>query len=173
VFGFVKQSNGEITVTSEVGKGTTFNLYFPCGDGSEHPSLPPSQSPILARATETVLLVEDDDQVRAVAKAMLERGGYTVLDAASCGEALSWCQQKEGRIDVLLTDVVMPGMSGRILAEQVRGGRPGMKVVFMSGYTDDGVVREGATTAGIAFVQKPLSVTRLLGTLREVLQAAS
>lgn len=170
VFGFMKQSNGEVTVTSEVGKGTTFHLYFPCGDGAEHTSMPPSQSPVLARATETVLLVEDDDQVRAVAKAILERGGYTVLEAASCDEALRCCRQLDVSIDVLLTDVVMPSMSGRNLAERVKAGRPSVKVVFMSGYTDDGVVKAGALTAGIAFVQKPLSVTRLLGTLREVLQ---
>jgi CheY-like chemotaxis protein len=113
--------------------------------------------------------VEDEDQVRAVAKAILLRAGYRVLEAASGADALEMCDQLAEAIDLLLTDVVMPNMNGRQLAERLSELRPSLKVVFMSGYTDDAIVHRGVLNAGMAFIQKPLSVDSLLAKIREVL----
>lgn len=170
VYGIVKQSGGTIWLYSELGKGTVFKIYLPRAD------VPPESSPNRTHAAlprrhghETVLLVEDDGQVRALASAILRRHGYHVLTAASGGDALLICEQFLGAIDLLLTDVVMPRMSGRELWERLRTLRPAMKVVFMSGYTDDAVVRHGVLSSELAFVQKPLTPAPLLAKLRHVL----
>ena len=170
VFGIVQQSGGRVGVYSEVGQGTTFKIYFPRTDriGGGAPSL---SARAVSRGSETILLVEDEAAVRAVACAILRRNGYRVLDAANGGEAMLICQDAATTIDLLLTGVVMPRMSGRALAEQLRASRPAMKLLFASGYTDDAIVRHGVLAAGVAFLQKPFTPDTLLRKVRDVLDA--
>ena len=170
VLGIVKQNGGEISVESAVGVGTTFKITLQAAEAPYRFSSRPSPGASAIPATETILLVEDEAQVRAVAKAILERAGYQVLQAATCEEALAMTQDRSRSIDLLLTDVVMPNMNGRQLAERLTEQRPKLKVVYMSGYTDDSIVHHGVLNDGVAFVQKPLTVLSLLGKIRETLQ---
>lgn len=171
VFGIVKQSGGHLAVESQLGRGTTFRLYFPRVSGVVAMAPPESEEAEPARGAETILLVEDDDQVRAVALSILRRSGYEVLVAPNGGEALLICEKHPAKIDLLLTDVVLPRMSGRQLAERLVPLRPGMKVLFMSGYNDDAVLQHGVLDSGVAFLQKPLSPALLSKKVREVLQS--
>ncbi len=170
VFGIVKQSGGTIYLYSEPGVGTTFKLYFPRVEGnpdrSEHPAPRPSRG---ARGTETVLLVEDEEHVREVAGTILREAGFHVLVAASPGEALLLCEQSPERIDLLVTDVIMPKMNGRQLAERILDLRPGIRVLFMSGYTDDVVLSQGILEFGASFIQKPITPDSLTTKVRDVL----
>ncbi len=171
VFGIVQQSHGHIEVDSEPGRGTTFRVYLPCTDRAAVvvERAPPSSATL--RGSETVLLVEDDEQVRRMNRAILQRSGYEVIEASDGGEALRVGAAFAGRIHLLLTDVVMPHMSGRELVERIAPTRPGMKVLYVSGYTEDAIVHHGVLNAGTAFLAKPAPPDALLRKVREVLSA--
>jgi signal transduction histidine kinase/ActR/RegA family two-component response regulator len=169
VFGIVTQSRGSIWVYSEPGKGATFKIYFPASfeRGVTH-----SSSDLLVastRGSETILLVEDDDLVRAVARRVLRREGYRIIEARNATEALAASEEHGGVIHLLLSDVVMPEMSGPRLAEQLTMKRPQLKVLYMSGYTDDAIVHHGVLELGAAFLQKPITVETLSRKVREIL----
>jgi len=168
VFGIVKQSGGSLWVYSEVGQGTTFKIFFPRTDEAETALAPKVELGTLL-GSETILLVEDEDQLRTVVRGILQRSGYHVLEAGNGGEALLLCQQHRGAIQLLLTDVVMPQMSGREIAERLQPLRPDMKVLYMSGYTDDAIVHHRVLAPGILLLQKPITPDNLLRKVREVL----
>ncbi len=169
VYGIVKQSGGYIWVYSEVGKGTTFKVYLPpAGEVADAEPVPASE-PISLDGSETVFLVEDEESVRALSRSVLKRHGYTVLEAASGKAALDVARQYPLPIHLLLTDVVMPEMGGSDLASQLEALRPGMRVLYMSGYTDDTVFRHGILEKGRAFLQKPFTPDTLARKVREAL----
>jgi len=168
VFGIVKQSDGHIWLYSEPGGGTTFRIYLPRVDGAVAPARARATS--AARGgSEKILLVEDEDQIRRVASAVLVRAGYRVVEARRPSEALELFAREAKSIDLLLTDVVMPEMSGRQLAERITAARAGVRVLFMSGYTDDAVLHHGVLAPGVTFIQKPLTPDSLIRKVREVL----
>ncbi len=174
VYGIVKQSGGTIWVYSELGRGTTFKIYFPrVVDILETPRLAPRSEGPPARGTETILLVEDEEAVRRLAREALEGAGYLVLEARHGAEALAVSDRHPGPIHLLVTDVVMPRMSGRVLAGQLRLRRPETKVLYMSGYTDNAIVHQGVLDEGTAFLPKPFSPDGLLRKVREVLDRPS
>jgi len=168
VDGIVKQSGGRIDVFSVPGSGTTFHVYLPAAreDDVTIASQPDARAP---RGHETVLLVEDEPAVREMTQVALQRHGYTVLPAASGAEAIRIAKANQGAIDVVLTDVVMPGMSGPQLVEQLRADHPNLAALFMSGYTSDAVLRHGIETGEADFLQKPFSTSVLAAKLRRVL----
>jgi two-component system cell cycle sensor histidine kinase/response regulator CckA len=168
VYGIVKQSGGYIWVYSELDRGTTFKVYLPRVDAKpEVRAATPVKSSI--RGTETILLVEDDQAVRALTRRLLEEKGYKVLEASGSQAAIAIAESAEQPIDLLLTDVVMPEMGGSDLASRLVTLRPGIKVLYMSGYTDDAVVRHGLVAEGATFLQKPFTPERLAQKVSETL----
>jgi PAS domain S-box-containing protein len=171
VFGIVRQSGGHVTVDSELGCGATFNIYLPrseepCGcEESRH------IDPDTPRGEERVLLVEDEPQVRLLARRILENSGYTVLEAGDGATAIQRAEQFKGPIHLLVTDVVMPGMSGREVADNISIFRPDIKVLYVSGYTNDAIVREGVVEDGVAFLRKPYDRRSLSIKVRQVLDS--
>jgi two-component system, cell cycle sensor histidine kinase and response regulator CckA len=171
VYGIVKQSGGFIWVYSEPGKGTTVKVYFPCEHEPAAAATLVTSPDLSIRGSETVLIVEDEEAVRALASRILRDRGYTVLEAADGMEALRIAQEFENRIHLVLTDVIMPGVGGRLLVSSLEEVRPGIKSLFISGYTDDAIVHQGILDTGVAFLQKPFSVEGLVRKVREVLNS--
>ncbi len=169
VFGIVKQSGGSVEVYSEPGRGTSVKVYLPRID---QPAVLEQEhaSPAGRRGTETILLVEDDDMVRHLVRETLERDGYRILDAPGPLEAKKAAEHFKSAIDLLITDVVMPKINGRELADHLVARRPGMKVLYMSGYTDNAVLNSGILQKEVAFLQKPFTPARLTEKVREVLE---
>ena len=170
VYGIVKQSGGYIWAYSEVGRGTTFKVYLPRVDAPVDAFVRPKAAGSVA-GHETVLIAEDDAMLRPLAKALLERLGYKVLEAGNAVEALAASQAHQGPIHLLVADVVMPGASGRELARQLAPARPDTKVLYVSGYTDDAIVHHGMLEPGLNFLQKPFTPATLAKRVREVLDA--
>ncbi len=171
VYGIVKQSNGFIWVYSEPGEGTTFKIYFPRAEDNTARLTLESKSVEGARGVETVLISEDERSVRALAAQILRKRGYNVLEASSGKEALDIAKKYAGEIHLVVTDVVMPGISGTELVSRLKTIRPGIKVLYVSGYTDNAIVHHGILDAGVAFLQKPFSVDGLASKVREVIDS--
>ena len=171
VYGIIKQSGGNIWAYSELRQGTTFKIYLPRVEEAVKtykPKVAPTASP---GGSETILLVEDEEAVRTIVSKILQNKGYTVLEAHHGPEALEICQAHEGPIHLMVTDVIMPHMSGRELAERLTISRPEVRVLFMSGYPDNAIVHHGVLGAGTAFLQKPFTLNALEGKVRELLDA--
>jgi two-component system, cell cycle sensor histidine kinase and response regulator CckA len=169
-YGIIKQSGGHISVYSEPGRGTTFKIYLPQMEQQVKISIQRLDSPELPHGTETILLVEDDPALREMAATLLRRLGYTVLTAANGVEALSLNHQRDsGEIDLLFTDVVMPHMSGKELADRVRTLYPHTRILFTSAYTENAIVHQGVLNKGVALLQKPFTPSALAYKVREML----
>ena len=169
VYGIVKQSGGHITAYSEVGRGTTIKIYLPRVDAASEVRGAEPEPVVLRRGSETVLLVEDDEAVRELTREVLEMQGYTVLAVADAGEAPGVLERSSRPIHLLVTDVVMPRLSGRELTERLRSLRPGLRVLYISGYADTAVVHHGVLDPGTPFLQKPFTPDALLRSVRKVL----
>lgn len=171
VYGIVRDAGGHIAVNTELGVGTRFEVYFPRGEATDGDIATSSRPCTAPRGTETVLIVEDEEGVRCIVQRILRAGGYTVLTASSGDEATQIASEYAHPIDLLISDVVMPVSGGRNVAERVTAVKPGIRVLFVSGYTDDAVVRHGILLDEVNFLQKPFSSTELAFKVREVLDA--
>jgi PAS domain S-box-containing protein len=170
VYGIVKQSGGYVTVYSEPGRGTTFKVYLPrVEEPLDQAAAAPRAAPAAPRAVGTVLLVEDEAALRSMIQEILEEAGYSVLSSATPEEAIDAARSHPGPVHLLLSDVVMPRMGGRDLAAQVSALRPGLRVLYMSGYTDEAIVHHGMLDAGTHFLQKPFTSDALLDRVRDLL----
>jgi len=170
VYGIIKQHGGYIYVFSELGQGTTFKIFLPVAEGKPE-KIEQQVSQDKPKGSETLLVVEDDKSIRLLISKMLEQLGYKLLVASSGEEALDISASYEGDIDLLLTDVIMPGMNGRVMADRLQALRPAIKVIYMSGYTDDAIAHHGVRDPSVIFIQKPLTPHKLSNKIRVVLDA--
>ena len=168
VYGIVKQSGGYVIVQSEHGRGSSFHIYLPKAQGVAEKHAPPVTDAALG-GTETILLVEDEESVRQLVRDTLVAKGYQVLEAEGGEAGLELSAAHTGKIDLVITDVVMPGIGGRELVKQLSNTRPDTKVLYLSGYTEDAIVSDGSIESGTAFLQKPFSLQHLSRKVREVL----
>jgi PAS domain S-box-containing protein len=171
VYGVVKQSGGSIWVSSKVGSGTSFQIYLPQAHGVPEALLPTKPQTTLRQGSETILLVEDDAGVRELVSMMLSSKGYTILTAENPRDVEGLCKRHSGSIDLLLTDMILPGLTGREIAKRVGAICPGIKVLYMSGYTDDALIRSHGLDESFAFLQKPFSKGSVAAKVREVLDS--
>ena len=169
VYGIIKQSGGYILAQSELGRGTTFRIYLPRVEEAAETAGPVRVHPVQKRATESVLLVEDEESVRQLVRETLEAKGYKVLEADHGAAALQIADRHNGPIDILITDVVMPGMNGREVSTRLCAAHPKTRVLYLSGYAEDAIVHEGVLDPGASFLQKPFSLQTLVRKVREVL----
>jgi len=172
VYGIIKQSGGYVWCYSEPGKGTTFEVYLPRVESSDDPAPIAAPAPA-SRGSETILLVEDEAPVRLVASRILRQSGYTVIEAPDGATAVALCAAHNGPLDLVVTDMVMPGMTAHELAAQVRAMRPGTRALFMSGYTEDAALREHVLEPGAAFLDKPFTVQTLIRAVQGALSKTS
>ncbi|MDQ7054785.1 MAG: ATP-binding protein [candidate division KSB1 bacterium] len=170
VYGIVRQNKGTIWVYSEPGKGTTFKIYFPRAGKAMDTIIEEEQETINLKGNETILLVEDEEAVRKLARRCLQENGYTVISASHGKEALNIIRQSRPQIDIMVTDIIMPGMSGKELYEQVSRLIPGVRVLYISGYTDNAIVHYGVLEPGTNFLQKPFKPDALLKKIRQTLE---
>jgi CheY-like chemotaxis protein len=169
IYGIVKQDTGFMNVYSEPGQGTTFKIYLPRHGGKAPPAPNEDTDSSMAHGNETILLVEDEPMILKMTTTMLELQGYKVLLAATPGEAIVLAKEHAGEIHILITDVVMPEMNGRDLAQKLLSLYPNLKRLFMSGYTANVIAHHGVLDEGIHFIQKPFSMIDLAANVREVL----
>jgi CheY-like chemotaxis protein len=169
LYGIVRQNGGHVSAYSEPGRGTTFRIYLPRHQGAAVSAEPAEPSARVRRGRETILLVEDEESLRELAQELLEELGYGVLPAAGPGEALTLCEKHAGAIDLLLTDVVMPVMGGKELADRITALRPGIKVLFSSGYTADAIAHQGVLEPGVHLLEKPFVLATLARKVAEAL----
>jgi CheY-like chemotaxis protein len=168
VYGIVKQSGGYVMVQSELGRGTTFQIYLPLVEGAaeKHSVSVPDAA---LGGNETILLVEDEDSVRGLVRETLSSKGYRVLEGENGEAGVAAAAGHAGKIDLIITDVVMPGMGGREMVKRLIESRPGTKVLYLSGYTEDAIISDGSAEQGTAFLQKPFTLQSLSRKVREVL----
>jgi CheY-like chemotaxis protein len=173
VYGFARQSAGHVKIYSEIGEGTTVKIYLPrSASDRKSPTIGEANKPSRSTGAETILVVEDDDELRKYAREVLEELGYHVMSAESGPAALKTLNGSH-QIDLLLTDVVMPGgMNGRQLADKAVGHRPGLRVLYMTGYTRNAIIHQGRLDRGINMISKPFSFEELASKVRQVLDAA-
>jgi CheY-like chemotaxis protein len=171
VYGIITQHDGYVAVERELGRGSTFTVYFPRVEAPPDATEPLTASVPSPRRSERILLVEDEPAVRAVAQESLAAKGYAVLEAKDVDDALRLAREDTQPIDLLVTDVVMPVMNGRQLAERIQALHPEAQVLYMSGYIDDAIVHHGVLEGGTAFLQKPFTPADLARRVREMLDA--
>jgi CheY-like chemotaxis protein len=173
VLGIVQQSGGHVTVESRPNEGAAFRVFLPHTTEARAAPAPTREPrpPTARRGSETILLVEDEGQLRVLARDIMRGAGYRVLDAPNAAEAIKLSQRHAGPIHLLVTDVVMPHIGGRELARRLAAARPRMRVLYMSGYTDDAILQPGASNPTLAFLPKPITPDTLLGKVRETLDA--
>jgi CheY-like chemotaxis protein len=173
VYGIVTQSGGSITVETAPGKGAAFVIVLPAANAAEEAVAPAAAARTPLRRSETVLLVEDEEQVRELAALALQRAGYHVVQAQHPQDAIELMARHTGPVHLILTDVVMPGMNGRVMVEKLVSRFPDARILFMSGYTDDALAPLGVAPADVAFLNKPFTPNELAERVREVLETAA
>jgi CheY-like chemotaxis protein len=170
VYGIVKQNLGLINVYSEQGRGTSFKIYFPCYKGTDITNQKVREKPVSMGNGESILLVEDEAAILDMTKTILQNLGYLIIASDSSSKALKLASKNKNKIDLLITDVVMPGMNGKELAVQLKNSFPGMKTLYMSGYTSDIITNHGVLDHELSFISKPFSRREIASKIKEVLK---